>query len=208
MEKRDGLNPVGTDGAWPRWARRLTTAALVFHMSAVLVGALAAVPSSPLERSLGYLFRHYYELIDQGYAYRFYAPAPPPTPVVEARLHFADGRSDRTIRLPDRAIWLRLRYQRQLALANHVFVEYSAGREAEAGSRVAVTSHWAPSYARHLGSVYGCSSVTLYVKHHMIPDPDRVRAARLEQNAAAFDIDADEFYSVPERIGDYPCDAS
>ena len=43
-------------------------------------------------------------MIDQGYAYRYYAPEPPPTPVVVATIHYADGRPDATIRLPARGL--------------------------------------------------------------------------------------------------------
>jgi hypothetical protein len=199
-------DPATPGRGWPRWARRLVSAAILFHITAMLAAALAAPPSSALERGLAHQFHHYFELIDQGYSYRFYAPAPPPTPVVEARMHFADGRPDQTIRLPDRALRPRLRYQRQLALANHLFVEFAAARDLPEGVTEPPPSHWAPSYARHLGSVHGCSSVTLYVRHHMIPEPEKVQAASAE--GKPFDIDAEEFYTVPERIGEFPCDAS
>src|SRR5207302_431834 len=116
------------------------------------------------------------------------------------------GKPEQTIRLPDRRLRLRLRYQRQLALANHLFVEFTAAREAPREGHEPPPSWWAASYARHLGSVYGCSTVTLYVKHHVIPAPERVRVA-LKSGAAGLDIDAEEFYTVPERIGEFSCDA-
>jgi hypothetical protein len=171
----------------------------------VVAAALSAPPSSPLERAVADLFHHYYELLDQGYAYRYYAPEPPPTPVVEAHLHFGDGRSDRVVRLPDRSLKPRLRYQRQLALANHLFVEYSQAKESASAEHTPHDGLWAGSYARHLGVAHGCSAVTLYVKLHTIPDPAQVRTLR--GGPSHFDLDAEELYTVPERIGDFPCDA-
>lgn len=191
---------------WPGWARRVVSVVLALHIVAMLAAALASPPSSTVERWVADQFQHYFELIDQGYSYRFYAPAPPPTPVIEARMHFADGRPDQSIRLPDRALRPRLRYQRQLALANHLFVEFAAARDLPGGVVDLPRSYWAPSYARHLGFEHGCSSVTLYVRHHIIPEPEQVQAAYAE--GKAFDIDAEEFYTVPERIGEFPCDAS
>src|SRR6266571_3806391 len=85
---------------WPRWARRLASLALGLHVVGLLAAALAAPPSSPLERAVADQFLHYYELIDQGHTHRYYID-PPPTPVVTARLRFADGRPERTVRLPE-----------------------------------------------------------------------------------------------------------
>jgi hypothetical protein len=174
----------------------------------MLAAALAAQPSSGLEQSFAEQFRHYFELIDQGYAYRYYAPAPPPTPVIEARLQFADGRPEQVIRIPNRALKPRLRYQRQLALANHLYAEFTSARSAPSDARDRPVSRWGPSYARHLGSVYGCSAVILYVKLHIIPDPAQVGRTFAEPTTSKFDIDAEDQYTVPERIGEFPCDAS
>ena len=50
--------------------------------------------------------------------------------------------------------------------------------------------------------------MTLSVQMHEIPDPHRVAEA-LEQTGKAPDLDdPDQFYTVPERIGEFPCDAS
>ena len=49
----------------------------------VIAGALGVPPSSELERKIANLFTPYHDLVDQGYAYRYYAE-PPPTPVIEA----------------------------------------------------------------------------------------------------------------------------
>jgi hypothetical protein len=188
--------------------RRSVSALLLFHLVALWVAALAPLPPyvSPLEREVAGLFAPYYDLVDQGYTYRYYAPEPPPTPVVTATIHFADGRPDETVRLPDRGAWPRLRYQRQLALAYHLFEDFQAAkREAGQGDR----SHWARAYARHLGRRRpGCSEITLSARLHLVPDPQRIRAALGARGSEPVDLDAEEFYTTPERIGDYPCDAS
>jgi len=196
--------PFSPVDRWPGWARGVVSAALLWHIGALLAGAVAASPSSPLERLAAAVFSPYNQLIDQGYAYRYYAPEPGPTPVVTATVRYGDGRAAATVRLPERGVRPRLRYQRQLALANHLAADFEEARRATGdGSR----SHYARSYARHLAKARpGSRTVTLVVQSHLIPDPDRVRES-LEAAGPALDLDADEFYTAPERIGEYPCDA-
>ena len=147
-------------------------------------------------------FAAYYQVLDQGYAYRYYAPEPGPTPIVTATIRFADGRPEQIVRLPERGVWPRLRYQRQLALAYHLVADFEEARHRDDGE----SSADARSYARHLARAHpGCSSVTLYIQVHLIPDPEAVREA-LGRGRGRVDIDADEFYTTPERIGEFPCD--
>lgn len=188
---------------WPAGRRCVVSAALAFHLAALLAAALAAPPSSPLERSAAELFAPYHQLVDQGYAYRYYAPEPGPTPVVTARVRYGDGREE-TLRLPERGLWPRLRYQRQLALANHLADDYGRARAATGSG---LNSVWARSYARHLAKARGpgCASVSLYVQWHLVPDLEHVAEERT-RTGQAVDLDAEEFYTAPERIGDYPCD--
>ncbi|WP_435021822.1 hypothetical protein TA3x_002579 [Tundrisphaera sp. TA3] len=191
---------------WPVWAKRLTTLAVLFHAAAIWAGAWAAAPASGLERALADRFSAYNQFIDQGYSYRYYSPEPPPTPVVTAELSYADGRPSRTVRLPERGTWPRLRYQRQLALANALAADFEDARtHAGDGSR----SRWAHAYATHLGKENpGCSEVTLRLQMHLIPPLERVRDQVRQRGFAPVDLDAEEFYSTPERIGVYPCNAS
>ena len=46
-----------------------------------------------LEQAIAEPFTPYYDLVDLGYSYRYYAE-PPPTPVVTATLEFGEGRPD------------------------------------------------------------------------------------------------------------------
>ena len=90
-------------GGWPGWARVVVSLALLYHMAAVLAGAVGVPPSSELEQAIADQFTPYFDLMDLGYSYRFYAE-PPPTPVVTATLQFGDGRPEETVRLPG-AMW-------------------------------------------------------------------------------------------------------
>lgn len=191
--------------SWPAWAKGLASAALGFHLLAMLAVALAGNPASDLQRDLVAPFAGYVELIDQGRVHRYYAPAPPPTPILTAELHFGEGEPSRTVRLPDPSVRPRLRYQRQLALANHLFMDYQAGRmdpHADHGR----PSRWGPSYARHLcASTPGCTGVTLRVQQHLVPD--LVRLGQMAGPGGRLpDVDAPQFFTVPEVVGDYPCD--
>lgn len=189
---------------WPAWARRLVTVALLFHLVAILAAAWAAAPSSGLQQGIAGLFAPYHQVIDQSYAYRYYAPEPGPTPIATARIQFRDGRAEETVRLPDRGTRPWLRYQRQLALANHLASDFEAARaNAGDGGR----SRWARSYARHLAATHpGGASITLFLQSHLIPDPERVRQELDAPGASRVDLDAEEFYTTPERIGEFPCD--
>lgn len=121
--------PSAKPSRWPTWAMVATSCALVFHLVAVISGGLAVPPSSTLERSVADLFTPYYGLADLGYAYRFYVE-PPPTPVITATLQFGEDRPAETIRIPGREVsGPRMRHQRQLALANAVFMDFQEAKQ-------------------------------------------------------------------------------
>jgi hypothetical protein len=178
---------------------------LLYHMAAVLAGAVGVPPSSELEQAIADVFTPYFDLMDMGYSYRYYTE-PPPTPVVTATLQFDDGRPDEIVRLPGRDVpGPRLRHQRQLALANSL---YSDVQEAKARTQDARQSRLARTYARHLcGSRPGCRMVTLHLQQHLIPTPEQVREATTEPGATRFDLFSERMFTIPEWIGDYPCDA-
>src|SRR4051812_44988452 len=118
VKQSRGRELTRAPGTWPGWARTLVTVGLLYHMVAVASGALGVPPSSLLERRVADLFTPYHDLVDQGYAYRYYAE-PPPTPVILATLRFDAGRPAEVVRLPSRELdGPRMRHQRQLALAN------------------------------------------------------------------------------------------
>ena len=198
--------PVG----WPIWARRLVTAALFFHTVAIVAGVWAAQPASELEERVDAKFAWYHGLIRQGYSYRYYSPEPPPTPVITATLAFRDGRAEQVVRLPARETWPRLLYQRELNLANWLMEDVEDARR-NSPDHDPARSRWGQAFAAHLGRTHpGCSSVTLRHQFHLVPPLDRVRS-ELEHprpGQGPVDLDADEFFTTPERIGVFPCDAS
>lgn len=204
----DARRGPGAGAAWPVWARRLATVALLGHGAAILSGIWAAPPASDLERAVAEVFEPYNGFVRQGLSYRYYSPEPPPTPVVTATIAFRDGRADETVRIPDRAARPRLLYQRQLALAHHLTEDVN---EARVHGADPAESRWARAVAAHLGRVHpGAASVTLRSQLHLVPPIDRVRRELRERGpgSPSIDLDADEFFTTPERIGVFPCDAS
>ncbi len=197
-----GFSDSDPGSRWPRLAVGVATAGLIFHFGAVLTTELGASPSSPLERWAASVFAPYASALNLDHAHRYYAPAPPPTPVVKARLRFADGRPERVVRLPDPSTWPRIRYQRQLALAYHLYADATSAREA--GMK---EGYWAASYARHLCRANpGCTEVALSGQLHLFPAMQRLRDAASDPDAVPLDLDGDEFFSTPEQIGVYSCD--
>jgi hypothetical protein len=176
----------------------------VFHLAAVLAGALGVPPSSELQRAIADGFSPYFDLMDLGYSYRFYAE-PPPTPVVTATIQYGDGRPEETVRLPGRDVpGPRMRHQRQLALANAL---YSDVQEARRRVKDSGQSRLARAYARHLCRTRpGCRSVTLHLEQHLIPDPGQVRQALEASGSTRFDLFGDRMFTTPEWIGDFSCD--
>jgi hypothetical protein len=187
--------------------RRVVSALLLAHIVAIMVGAFsppgdsARQSSSLLEQSLRGIFAPYYQVIDQGYVYSYYAPEPPPTPVVTATIHFPGGRPEETVRLPRRETLPWLLRQRQLALAHHLFTDFrAAGPEGAGGTG----SPWGRSYARHLAHTHpGCSAIVLTAQWHLIPEFQQVREILARPGSRGVDLDAESFYTVPERIGEY-----
>ena len=169
------------------------------------LGALGVPPSSELEQKIANAFTWYHGLMDQGYAYRYYAE-PPPTPVVLATLSYGDGRPDESVRIPAREVsGPPMRRQRQLAVANALFSSVQSERRRSGGGRE--ESRLARSYARHLCQSHpGCSSVTLHVQQHLIPDPRRVLEDLQRPSRGRFDLFDESLLTTPRWIGDFPCD--
>jgi hypothetical protein len=189
---------------WPAWAEDIVSLLVVAHLTALAAGALGTPPMSLLEASVARFFRPYFGLVDMGYSYRFYAPEPTPTAVILATLHFRDG-SEQTVRIPDRRQSGKLTHQRTMALANTLMLDSEAVRRGFAGHQA---DRWARSYARHLGLLHrerGCVRVTIALQMHLIPELERARRILAPARSAGLDLDAAEFFTQPERIGEFPC---
>jgi hypothetical protein len=187
----------------PVWAQALVSLALLYHIAAILAGALAVHPSSEIQRRAAGIFRRYYELINQGYGHRYYSrldttvdrhdPRPWGTPVIIAELKFdqQEGKdSSEIVRIPSRDLpWIRLRHQRQLDLAYHL----------------ATDPRWAASYARHLCRTRGCQGVTIYTQQHNIPDLAVVREAAAGPGSLTIDLEAESTYGPHVKLGEFRC---
>jgi hypothetical protein len=173
-------------------------------MAALVAGALGVPPSSILERSIADIFRPYYDLLEVGYSYRYYTE-PPPTPVVTATLEFGPDRHAETVRLPGRSVaGPRMRHQRQLALANALFMDVQEARERTGEPS---QSRLARAYARHLCAIRpDCRMVILRLQQHLIPELDQAREALARPGAPSLELFAESLLTTPEWIGDYPCD--
>jgi hypothetical protein len=173
-------------------------------MAAILAGAVGVPPSSTLERRIADLFTPYYELLDLGYSYRFYAE-PPPTPVVQATLEFGGDKPAEIVRLPGRRVpGPRMRHQRQLALAHALFLDV---QEATERTGDASQSRLARAYAHHLCRAWpGCRNVRVHLLQHLIPEAERVREAISAPGAAGYDLFNEALFTTPQWIGDYPCE--
>jgi hypothetical protein len=187
--------------SWRRGTKLLVSAAIAYHMSAILAGALGGHPSSQLEQQAAGLFRRYFGLVNQGYAYRYYArldttidashPHRWGTPVVTLELEFSEGEGARqeVYRLPSRErVWPRLRFQRQLDLAYHLTAD----------------PKWVGTYARHACKVFGCSKVSVFTQEHEIPDLEAVRAA-VSGRGDAVDLEAESTYRHRVKLGEFKC---
>lgn len=181
---------------WPVWARVAVSLLLLWHFAATLAYEFSEPPFSELERSVGEAFYPYLGLINEWQRHQYFAPEPPDTPIVVAEVHFADGRPDREVRLPDPGLMPRLRLQRRLAFAFNVHAE---AQNVEPDLRVR-----AAAYARYLCRQNpGASGVTLYTQWHQIPRPEEVRRA-LERGETV-DLDAPRYYSAKFVAGDFSC---
>jgi hypothetical protein len=192
--ERPGARP------WPAWACWLVSGLLLFHLAAILACEVAGqVNSSSLENDVGQWFWWYVVLTHQEVAHSYFAPEPDPaTPIVTARLQFAGGKPDQTIRLPDSSTRPRIRYLRQLALAWHLVHEWSQERGLP-------RPYWAASYARHLCRANpGCTRVELHMRFHRMPEPRSVVEAVTRGKSP--ELDASDLYTVPELIGVFSCD--
>ncbi len=107
---------------WSRRTRTLVSLALVWHLAALVVAPLAAPPpTSQLARGIAAWFNPYLQALYLNHGYRFFAPNPGPSHLVEYELTFADG-STRSGQFPNLAEHQpRLLYHRHFMLSETIF---------------------------------------------------------------------------------------
>jgi hypothetical protein len=198
MPRNSEAGRQGPTTSWPTWAKVVASLVLLWHFVAVLAYEFDEPPQSLLEHTVAEKFYPYLALINEWQKHQYYAPTPPDTPIVLAVVHFADGRPDRDVRLPDARVAPRLRFQRRLAFAFNIHAEAQLPPDHPlAGLK------WR-AYARYLCRQNpGCSQVDIYFQWHKIPDLDR--AIRAVERGEVLNIDGPEYYSPRYLIGEYPC---
>lgn len=172
---------------WSAPMRLGITALLAFHLAAVFLGAWnGAPPRSYLSETLAIPFRPYIVAADLDHGYRFFAPDPGPSHLVDYFVFAADGSTISEGRFPDlKEHWPRLLYHRYFMLSEHVLQYYpppGAPREYRA-ERMPAFRAVMNAYAQQLLKEHGGSRAELRLIQHGIADPDRVAAGELTLDA-------------------------
>ena len=157
---REAGSPQGLER---RWLRRIVSAWIVIHVTAIIIAPAATAPASELVRDIGGLFEPYLGFLYLDHGYHFFAPEPAESTL----LAYVAEREDGTIvrgRIPDRTTHPRLLYHRYFMLTEHMS---DAPEEIE--------RLWHESYARHILREQGATRVTLIQQTHNLPTMERVR---------------------------------
>jgi hypothetical protein len=157
------------------WFRRVVTALLLLHLTAVVVAPLSVAPTSELFGSMWEVFQPYLEVAFMNHGYHFFAPEPGPSHLIRYEARRADGTTV-TGEFPNkRQNWPRLLYHRHFMLTEFLNVMGSSDESEDVANR------YARSYAHHIMSEYDADEVDLYLRRHLIPLQERVKeGARLD----------------------------
>lgn len=123
MEATSAQHDVhATEGGWPQWKRRLVSAWLALHLLAVVIAPLAGPPpASDLSRAVAGSLEWYIRPMFLGHGYRFFAPNPGPSHLVEYELIIPNEADPVTGRFPDvDDYWPRLLYHRMFMMSESV----------------------------------------------------------------------------------------
>jgi hypothetical protein len=166
--------------------RLLASTAILYHITAVFIGAWNATPS-PFVEVASAPFRDYVLLMDLNHGYRFFAPNPSPSHLFRYRLTFDDG-STRDGFFPDRKEhWPRLLYHRHFMLSEQLgalgpeVVEPNTTAAAPPALAPAAGGGYralAESYAAHLLRISGAATIDWELVRHAIPSPAEVLGGR------------------------------
>ncbi|MCC7086372.1 MAG: hypothetical protein IT427_15325 [Pirellulales bacterium] len=165
--------------------RVLLTAALLFHLTAVVVAPMALPPSSEFVQEIRQPFSDYLNLAYLDHGYRFFAPSPGPSHLVRYELELPDGETRKGV-FPDLAHqWPRQIYHRHFMLSSKLF-DYMTPPQLPADAPAEMRQRWQSvrevfkvvtrSYAQHLMYVTGADKVKLEFVQHNLPSPQDVLA--------------------------------
>ena len=171
---------------WSPLARVVASVLILWHVTAVLSGPIH-VPWSVTGDRVQMVNRHYMQAMYLNHGYKFFAPDPGPSHLIEYDLTLADG-SHKTVVFPSREEnWPRLLYHRHFMLSE--FMAGGAGGppdpswqmqpdwEKQLNSESQRT--FARSYATHLLHEHQAKRVKLTLVEHAIPSPEDVSERRM-----------------------------
>jgi hypothetical protein len=176
--------------------RILISAAVVYHLLAVLIGAwIGSPPTSPFADVVARPFRTYIAAADLNHGYRFFAPNPGPSHLFRYRLTHDDGSTSDGY-FPNRSEhWPRLLYHRYFMLSENLnLARPNAPRDSGDTSNEQHLRGFralADSYAAELLRTSGAARVEWEFVRHYQPSPDDVLAGR--------PLTDGEFYETLER---------
>ena len=178
-----GLSPPASP--WPRWARSLVSALLLFHLAGLLVAPATVEPCPRVFQQIYPLFGWWLQLLNMNQGNHFFAPDPGASTLVEYQVATADGTLIRG-RIPDRATQPRLLYHR------HFMLTESLGNtpESELRDRRLI----ARALARELLRQHQGRSIELTQLTHEI--------ITLEESRAGVPLDVADSY-LPRPLGRY-----
>ncbi len=180
----------------PRWARRLITVALLFHLTAIVIAPASVAPSSGLIQQTWLLFRPYLQALYLNHGYHYFAPQPGESTLLAFTIEWADGETIEG-HIPDRSTFPRLLYHRYFMLTEQMpyapspasgFVtpqEAAAPQSEDQPAHPALVQDWYRSYAQCLLRKYNGSRVTLRRVVHYLPSMEMViEGASLDEPAS------------------------
>jgi hypothetical protein len=173
-----------------RWLRVGISLLVVLHLGAVFVAPLAVEPTSELALALRRFYQPYIEANDLNHGYKFFAPDPGPSHLVEYELAFDDGRAAQFGTYPnlDRQT-PRLLYHRHFMMTEALNWMYAPAKAPEEfkddptairqwQARRDVFDSYVQSWADHLRTLHGAASVKLTLVRHHLASPEEVKQGR------------------------------
>ncbi len=179
----------------PRWARRLISAWLVFHLMAIVVAPLSVSPSSALFQRTWLVFRPYLQALYLNHGYHFFAPEPGESTLLAYTVERANGEQI-VGHIPRRDLRPRLLYHRHFMLTEQMpFVPPLPDGPPGLPPGVPAVSDppeliqdWYRSYARCLLRKYNGSRVTLERVVHYLPSAQMVLDGATLDDPASFQV--------------------
>lgn len=148
------------------WVRRAVSVLLLLHLAAVMIPPMSVQPASMLSGMAWQALRPYIDALYLDHGYRFFAPEPGPSHLVRFELEMPDGSTKAGVlpNLDDQ--WPRLLYHRHFMLTEFL---NNVGE-----FRPEVERAYVRSYARHLMEETGAARVRMFLRRHLIPQPQQI----------------------------------